>query len=130
MGYALLFIAGILGMLLECAAKLRDRKKGGSGNPERMFWHLGLLVAILVPNVLNFWYSYATDYQPQGRYSMPMLIPFMYYIARGLFFWVKWWKQRTGEANTPGPVRPGDAGVPVDRRLCPVLRGENHVAGL
>ena len=98
MGYALLFIAGILGMLLECAAKLRDRKKGGSGNSERMFWYLGLLVAILVPNVLNFWYSYATDYQPQGRYSMPMLIPFMYYIARGLFFWVKWVEQRTGEA--------------------------------
>ncbi|MBC5658230.1 DUF2142 domain-containing protein [Anaerosacchariphilus sp. NSJ-68] len=97
-GYALLFIAGILGMLLECAAKFRGRKKGVSVNPERLFWHLGLLVAILVPNVLNFWYSYATDYQPQGRYSMPMLIPFMYYMARGLHFWVKWLEQRIGAA--------------------------------
>ena len=48
--------------------------------------------------MLNFWYSYATDYQPQCRYSMPMLVPFMYYIVRGVSFWIKWLEQRAREA--------------------------------
>ena len=98
LGYGLLLGAGILGMLAECVTKLRGRQKGERVNPERLFLHLGLLVSILVPNFLNFWYSYATDYQPQGRYSMPMLVPLMYYIVRGLYFWVKWVEKRVGEA--------------------------------
>ena len=51
--------------------------------------HAGFGIAVLIPNLLNFWYSYATDYQPQGRYSMPMLIPFMYYMVLGLSFWME-----------------------------------------
>ena len=34
--------------------------------------------ALLIPNYLNAYYSYSSDFQPQGRYSMPMLIPLMY----------------------------------------------------
>ena len=97
-GYALIFAAGILGILAEAVGKCRSRRKKSPADPERLFWHLGLLVAILVPNVLNFWYSYATDYQPQGRYSMPMLVPLMYYIVRGVSFWIKWLEQRAREA--------------------------------
>lgn len=97
-GYALIFAAGILGILAEAVGKCRSRRKKSPADPERLFWHLGLLVAILVPNVLNFWYSYATDYQPQGRYSMPMLVPLMYYIVRGVSFWIKWLEQRVREA--------------------------------
>ena len=33
--------------------------------------------ALLIPNYLNAYYSYSSDFQPQGRYSMPMLIPLM-----------------------------------------------------
>lgn len=84
-GYGLMFGAGLAGI----AAETFTRRKKIFSNRQSAFWHLGLCVAILVPNVLNFWYSYATDYQPQGRYSMPMLIPFMYYVARGLYFWIR-----------------------------------------
>lgn len=97
-GYALLFIAGMLGMLAECGMRLCRREKEQKIDMSRLFWHVGLLVAILVPNMLNFWYSYATDYQPQGRYSMPMLIPFMYYIARGLYFWIRAVEAKAGQA--------------------------------
>ena len=45
------------------------------------------MTAVLLPNIMNIWYSYSNDYQPQGRYSMPMLVPFMYYVARGIGYW-------------------------------------------
>ena len=38
---------------------------------------------MVIPFALLTWYSYASDYQAQGRYLMPMLIPFMYFITRG-----------------------------------------------
>lgn len=82
LGYGALFLAGGLGMAALCI-----ERKGGPRNLFRLSFHLGLVVAILTPNLLNFWYSYATDYQPQGRYSMPMLLPFLYYVVRGLGFW-------------------------------------------
>ena len=103
-GYGMIFGAGLIGLLAEAAVRLHSRKRrkecenGAAArlNYRRLFWHIGLIVAIVVPNVLNFWYSYATDYQPQGRYSMPMLIPFMYYITRGLYFLIRWIGERAG----------------------------------
>ena len=41
-------------------------------------------MAIVIPNFLNLYASYAVDYQPQGRYSMPMLLPFQYFITLGI----------------------------------------------
>lgn len=95
-GYGMIFAAGIIGLLAEAAGRIRRRKRGTAADCRKLFWHLGLLIAVIVPNVLNFWYSYATDYQPQGRYSMPMLIPFMYYITRGLYDLLRWIGQCAG----------------------------------
>jgi len=81
-GYGSLFLIGVLGLPALCAARGKR-----PFDASRAALHLGFAVAILVPNLLNFWYSYATDYQPQGRYSMPMLIPFLYYIVKGIGFW-------------------------------------------
>ena len=36
-----------------------------------------------MPLVLSLIYSYATDYQPQGRYLLPALLPLCYYAVRG-----------------------------------------------
>ena len=98
-GYAMIFAAGAVGLAAEAAGRIRRRQagRGDALNCRKLCWHLGLLIAILVPNLLNFWYSYATDYQPQGRYSMPMLIPFMYYIARGLAFLMNEIGKKAGE---------------------------------
>ena len=43
-----------------------------------------MAISAIIPNMLNVWYSYSSDYQPQGRYSMPMLIPLMYFVTKGL----------------------------------------------
>lgn len=42
-----------------------------------------MLVAMIIPNILNAYYSYASDYQPQGRYSLPMIVPLTYFMIIG-----------------------------------------------
>lgn len=46
-------------------------------------FHWSMLVAMIIPTILNMYYSYTSDYQPQGRYSLPMLIPLMYFVVTG-----------------------------------------------
>lgn len=43
-----------------------------------------MLISSLITVLLSIKYSYEIDYQPQGRYIMPILIPLMYFISKGL----------------------------------------------
>ncbi len=50
---------------------------------------------IIIPVLLSLYYSYFTDFQPQGRYIMPLIVPLMYFVARGTerfitLFFHKW----------------------------------------
>lgn len=45
--------------------------------------HLCMLLAIAITFGLLVQYSYASDLQAQGRYILPMIIPFMYFITYG-----------------------------------------------
>lgn len=56
-----------------------------SGQPmwKRTFFHANLFFCILMPVILWLYYCYAMDYQPQGRYLLPAIIPLMYYVAGG-----------------------------------------------
>ena len=74
----------ISGVVFMLCFRIRDfqisRRKGN---------RLGLFswaaaFAVMIPNVLNIYYSYSTDFQPQGRYSMPMLLPLMYFVVCGV----------------------------------------------
>jgi len=42
-----------------------------------------MLMAIPIPIILSIYYSYYSDFEPQGRYLLPMLIPLMFFITRG-----------------------------------------------
>lgn len=42
-----------------------------------------MALAIVIPVVLALTYSYGYDFQPQGRYYLPMVVPFMYFLAMG-----------------------------------------------
>lgn len=64
----------------ETVEQVLIRQKGI--RPQGLF-HLCLLLGMIIPNVLNLYYSYTSDYQPQGRYSMPMLVPMMYFVTMG-----------------------------------------------
>ena len=41
-------------------------------------------INVIIPIALSIFYSFNNDFEPQGRYIMPMLIPFMYFITKGI----------------------------------------------
>jgi len=43
-----------------------------------------MLLAAIIPAFLAVYYSYTWEFQPQGRYFLPMIIPFMYFLTLGL----------------------------------------------
>ncbi len=81
--YKFLFLAGLLLSLLPL--KLKGKEAHFVERPAlRAFFHLNMVMCILIPCILSITYSYSTDYQPQGRYILPSLIPLCYYCIRGL----------------------------------------------
>lgn len=46
-------------------------------------FHLCMLIAMVIPFGLLVKYSYANDFQAQGRYILPMVVPFMYFVTYG-----------------------------------------------
>ena len=84
--YKLLFLVGILGSLLPLS-RFDGETKGIDFSGRRAlgrFFHGNMVLCMLIPFVLSIIYSYGIDYQPQGRYLMPILIPLCYYCIRGL----------------------------------------------
>ncbi len=78
--YKLFFGAGALG----CLSYLCQRKGRARMSGRRLFFHANMIFCILMPFVLMVYYAYTMDYQHQGRYLLPGLIPLMYYAVRGI----------------------------------------------
>ena len=51
---------------------------------QKSFYNVIMLLALAIPVFLAIYYSYTWEYQPQGRYLLPMVIPFMYFITIGI----------------------------------------------
>lgn len=49
----------------------------------RIYAELLLFADIVITVLLHMVYSYAYDWQPQGRYLLPMLVPLMYFLTLG-----------------------------------------------
>lgn len=80
--YKLIFLLGLIGCAMYLLPGMRPCN---SERPVfRFFFHINMFMCILVPLVLSIIYSYGTDYQPQGRYLMPALIPLCFYCVKGL----------------------------------------------
>lgn len=81
--YTVIFGVGIIASLLSAPKWLRYKDKETKAyNPD--FWMIicsGLAIVITIG--LAAYYSYAVDYQVQGRYWLPMMIPFMYIVTYG-----------------------------------------------
>ena len=79
--YLFFMKAGVLLVFLHPVKTfaLRVRKQWNM----RGIFHWCMLIALIVPNILNVYYSYCSDYQPQGRYSIPMIVPLTYFMVLG-----------------------------------------------
>ena len=79
----LILLAGIAGCLIGFFRHDRCEISVSSSFTARMF-RICMAVCILMPLVLYLLYCYRTDYQEQGRYLLPALIPAMIWISRGI----------------------------------------------
>ncbi len=99
--YLLLFLTGILSMVFVRSgqAKTASGKEngvqmlaGGKTLDEKLrktpfhgrLFHGTMIFCIAMPLFLLIRYAYTVDFQAQGRYIMPCIIPLMYYVSRGL----------------------------------------------
>lgn len=78
--YKLFFAAGTVGCLYYLANRRERVKMGG----KKLLFHGNLLFCIAMPFALMIYYSYTMDYQDQGRYLLPALLPLMYYMVKGI----------------------------------------------
>lgn len=85
--YKVFLAAGAIGILYGLSARilraLRKDRQNRAGF-HKWFFHGNMLMCIVIPVVLLFYYAYTMDYQAQGRYMLPALIPVMYYTVRGI----------------------------------------------
>ena len=79
--YASVWLAGLAGYILHLVSAARTRAKR---NRKRILFHCCMLLCMILPLILFLRYCYATDYQEQGRYLLPALVPAMYYVTKGL----------------------------------------------
>lgn len=74
---------------VACGQPSGKRPAGSSGqhsgkrSGRRLFFHLVMMAAMLSVGILWLYYSYAMDYQPQGRYLLATIIPLFYYMTAG-----------------------------------------------
>lgn len=78
----IVFLIGGIG----CIIKLKDifKTKKDKQFKQKILFNASMILCIIIPILLSVYYSYCSDFQPQGRYIMPMLIPFIYFITIGI----------------------------------------------
>lgn len=80
--YGLLFLAGGGAAIVFRSKKVPEYF--GEDKMHRGFFHGNLIFCIVMPFLLLVRYAYGVDYQAQGRYILPGLIPIMYYVVWGI----------------------------------------------
>lgn len=79
--YKLFFYAGVGGYFLLIPFYYKEWKEQISF--KRVFFHINMIFCAVMPIILTVRYSYTMDFQNQGRYLLPMIIPLMYYATAG-----------------------------------------------
>lgn len=80
-GYLIIVMVGLAGMVFP--QKERNYLRKVSDYNVKLI-NFSMFICMMIPNLLNIWASYSYDYQPQGRYSLPMLVALMYFVSIGI----------------------------------------------
>ena len=80
MAFKDLFFICVIGLFIPMKTSVLTWAK----TSQKWLTHAIMLLAIIIPVVLALSYSYGYDFQPQGRYYLPMVVPFMYFLAMGV----------------------------------------------
>lgn len=82
--FKVLILAAAVGCVWQICSPVGDGLLQEEKVWKRNIFHAGMLMCILIPWILAVVYSYYIDYQPQGRYVLVCIVPFIYYVVRGL----------------------------------------------
>ncbi len=82
--YKLFFAAGIMGLIVPEALSFIKTRRLAKPDVRSLFFHFNMILCMLLPLVIMIRYAYTMNYQHQGRYILPSLIPIMYYTVRGI----------------------------------------------
>lgn len=80
MSFKYLCIFSLIGLILPIASP----DLTGFNKRQRISLRLIMGLAALIPALLAVYYSYTWEFQPQGRYFLPLLIPLMYFLSIGI----------------------------------------------
>lgn len=72
-----LFVISAMGVFMYFGKRKADSKK--------ILLEIMFIINIIIPICLSIYYSFYSDFQPQGRYIMPILIPLMYFVTIGCY---------------------------------------------
>ncbi len=64
--------------------KNQEPEKPKAGTQRQAVFHGSMLLFCLITIGLSIYYSYSWEYQPQGRYILPVVIPMMYLVTKGI----------------------------------------------
>lgn len=93
--YTALFLLGFAGLVYWGIRWIKKHKGGLRQTLGKQETKLKILLyacfasCIAIPVVLSAYYSYTSDFQPQGRYLLSLLLPFAFFVVSGI--------QRLGE---------------------------------
>ncbi len=79
-GYGLWAGAGAVGCLYYLLRKKERPEMVG----RKIFFYINMIFCIFMPVFLWLYYAYTMDYQAQGRYMLPALVPAMYFVTKGI----------------------------------------------
>lgn len=85
-----------------------------SGRKQSLLFNGGMALFCLITVCLSIYYSYTWDFQPQGRYILPVLMPFMYVVTLGVQKLCGLLESGLGRLS---PLPGGKGGAPGNRRM-------------
>lgn len=78
--YSAIYILGVVGLYHKIKESISAKKNKIS----KIIFYGCIVLSILIPIILSIYYSYSSDYQPQGRYLLPMIIPLSFLLTKGI----------------------------------------------
>ena len=78
--YFLIWLIGGIG----CILKFKDLFIYKQKEKNKYLLNYIFVISIIIPIALSIIYSYTSDFQPQGRYIMGIIVPFTYFLVSGI----------------------------------------------
>lgn len=77
-----LFLVALVGFLFR--KKQREKENKYIMDSRMIIFYICMFLSAIIPILLSIYYSFSEGFQPQGRYCLPMLIPFAFFIVKGI----------------------------------------------